>query len=461
MRYLDFEYRHDESLGICIEKYLGSDTVVNIPERIDSLPVAEIDEEAFSGCSSLKSVTIPDSVKWIGHSAFGGCSSLTSVTILSSLIEFGEGVFSGCSKLNTIHSKDKNIFILDQLVYKKNGWLEGVDGITIASFIGNLTEILIPHEINNSAVTRIGHMAFENCISLTSVIIPCSVTEIGWSAFSGCSSLKSVTIPDSVTKIGGSAFSDCSSLTSVTIPNSVRVIENATFNGCRSLSSITIPDSVTEIEIWAFSGCSSLKSVTIPDSVIKIESWAFGGCSSLTSVTIPYSVTEISVNAFNGCSSLKSITVPELLSNQKCITDLESRGIKVFCYEISQTVSAKLTEVKNLPNISSKIFDWLKEIKSFIMSRRRVFSKFRLSWKAEAINDDFVDTFVIKILDNIKILYNLQQDFGKRSISALVALLNSVSDKKIIKKTFEINFVESEIQKEIDALKYYGDVKGG
>ena len=445
MKYLDFQYRHYESLGICIEKYLGSDTVVNIPERIDNLPVAEIDEETFSGCSSLKSVTIPDSVKWIGHRAFGGCSSLTSVTILSSLIEFGEGVFSGCSKLNTIHSKDKNIFIADQFVYKKNDRLN-VAGITIDSFIGNLSEIFIPNEINNSAVTRIGHMAFENCISLTSVMIPCSVIEIGWSAFSGCSSLKSVTIPDSVTKIGGSAFENCSSLTSVTIPNSVRVIENATFNGCRSLYSITIPDSVTKIEIWAFSGCSSLKSVTIPYSVTKIDNHVFNGCNSLKSITLP---------VFNG----KSITLLEILLKQQCIDDLASRGIKVFCYEISQTVSAKLTEVKNLPNISSKIFDWLNEIKSFIMSRRRVFSKFRLSWKAEAINDDFVDTFVIKILDNIKILHNLQQYFGENHISALVTLLNAVSDKKIIKRNFEIDLVESEIQKEIDALKYYGNLK--
>ena len=68
-----------------------------------------------------------------------------------------------------------------------------------------------------NTLTSIGSLAFYNCSSLTSVIIPSSVTSIGGSAFRGCNSLTSVTIPSGVTSIDDSAFYDCSSLTSITV----------------------------------------------------------------------------------------------------------------------------------------------------------------------------------------------------------------------------------------------------
>jgi hypothetical protein len=190
---------------------------------------------AFEGCSSLTSITIPNSVTDIGWYAFYGCSSLTSITIPNSVTDIGYGVFWGCS---------------------------------------SLTSITIPN-----SVTDIGVYAFYGCSSLTSVTIPNSVTSIS-GAFCGCSSLTSVTIPNSVTSISG-AFCDCSSLTSITIPTSVTSIGNSAFSGCSSLTSITIPNSVTSIGNSAFSGCSSLTSITIPNSVDSIGYYALYGCSSL------------------------------------------------------------------------------------------------------------------------------------------------------------------------------------
>ena len=127
--------------------------------------------EAFYDCTSLTSITIPDSVTTIEEWALGHCDSLTSITIPDSVTTIGEGVFAFCD---------------------------------------SLTSITIPDN-----VTTIGECAFYYCYSLTSVTIPDSVTTIGVAAFDSCSSLTSITIPDSVSTIEAYAFSNCSSLTSV------------------------------------------------------------------------------------------------------------------------------------------------------------------------------------------------------------------------------------------------------
>ena len=145
-------------------------------------------DDAFRGCRSLQSITIPNSVTSIGDEAFGECYSLQSVTIPNSVTSIEYGAFRDCYSLQSV---------------------------------------IIPN-----SVTSIGNYAFSSCKSLQSVTIPNSVTKIGDYAFSWCESLQSITIPNSVTSIGDEAFSGCESLQSVTIPNSVRNIGNHAFRGC-------------------------------------------------------------------------------------------------------------------------------------------------------------------------------------------------------------------------------------
>jgi len=313
---------------------------VTIPASIEyegtTYSVTIIGDYAFSNCSGLTSVTIPESVISIRNYAFENCSGLTSVHITD--LEAWCKITFGSNPLSYAHHLFLNGQEITDLIIP-----EGVTSISGGAFYGctGLTSATIP-----KGVTSIGDWAFSGCSGLTSVTIPEGVTFISSYTFYGCSSLTSVTIPEGVTSIGEFAFQDCSSLTSVNIPESVTYIYTVAFWGCSGLTSVhitnleawckitfeasnplsyahhlflngqeitdlIIPEGVTSISNQAFEGCSGLTSVTIPKGVTRIGNSAFYDCSGLTSVTIPESVTSIDNYAFYNCSSLTNVTIPE------------------------------------------------------------------------------------------------------------------------------------------------------
>ena len=265
------------SIEICAFYKCTGLTSVTIPNSVTS-----IGYYAFQYCSGLRSISIGNSVTSIGGSAFEGCGVLTSITVGNSLVNIVGGVFAGCSSLTSIH------------VAEGNNKYDSRDGCN--AIIETESNILI--------------------LGCKNTVIPNSVTSIG-SAFSGCTGLTSVTIPNSVTSIGASAFNDCTGLTSVTIPNSVTSIGSSAFRNCRGLTSVTIPNSVTSIGEYAFEGCSVLNGITIGNTVTSIGNSAFQGCSELKNVFISSSVTSIGNNAFFGCDNLLIVN-SEILEPFNC-----------------------------------------------------------------------------------------------------------------------------------------------
>ena len=255
-----FMYSKEDNGTICIMDYNGDKsqlTSLEIPSEIDGKKVKEIGYGAFSGCTNLENLTIPDSVERIDYTAFSDCGNLKQVTIPRSVKFIEQYAFGYC--YDPLEEEDD--------VFKK------VSGFKITGYT------------NSAAYAYARDNGFE-FVSLGEVSPFCCSThdngDVYISAYYGDkSSLEYLNIPK---EIGGKTiygidvevFKSCERLKSVVLPESVSVIEYGAFSDCPNLTSISLDDGLNLIEAKAFYNCPQLKEVYLPGTLIEVGEYSFG-----------------------------------------------------------------------------------------------------------------------------------------------------------------------------------------
>ena len=211
----------------------GLQTVVGIPSGL-----TKIGSQAFFGCSSLQNVTLPASLKEIGYQAFRDCDALTSITFPDSLEKVGDQAFF----ITTNGTNGEHTGSLTTVTF----------GTKVPTFLNangepsNYPQLFTGQnqlktvDMSRCTDTVISAGLFSGLTALETIIFPTGLTEIGDRAFTNCSGLKSLEFPDSLTKIGESAFSGCTRLTYISYGSGIDDIGSNAFGGCTSVKVIDL-----------------------------------------------------------------------------------------------------------------------------------------------------------------------------------------------------------------------------
>lgn len=257
-------------------KYLG--TSLSFSESF-----VKISSGCFNDCPNLSELTFHEGLEEIGGSTFCGCSSLKNLVLPSTLksmpycfqggtlenLEIGgeNAVFAASGEGGTIYNiSAKNLVIRGGTIYSNVFNRKNIETLTL-----------------NGTVKWNGTGQFATCSELRSISIGKGISSIPVSCFASCGLLNNVVIPDSVTEIGVNAFNGCTSLNSIKLSNKIKKIPDYCFSGC-GFETFTISDdlSIEELGNALFQSCPKLKTVYIGKKVKTIASGAFDGSSGIT-----------------------------------------------------------------------------------------------------------------------------------------------------------------------------------
>lgn len=320
-----------------------------------------IGNNAFEDCSGLTDVQLPESLRVIGNHAFGHCENLTEIIIPEGVTEIGDDAFGSCYNLYRVEAPN-SLLIIGSDAFSDTKWYKNqLDGFVYVGkvlyhykgTIADNTELLIPED-----VISIADEAFH--------VYEYYDPELGTYVADNYDGLISLIIPNNVRYIGEFAFTgyECKNLKKIFIGNGVEEVRPDAFGNNANLTDVTISEGVKVIGEQMFAGCSSLKEVTIPNSVEEIRHRAFSvfydgsypdgpACTSLTTVTIGSGVKKIEEDAFSGCKALTDIT---------CLATTPPTLEDVNCFDEDNYTEAILYVPKGFELSYMKAYGWKKFI---------------------------------------------------------------------------------------------------
>ena len=316
--------------------YPWSEYKKNIKSLVIKEGITDVDSCAFKECSSLETVSFPDSLKTIGAEAFEKCEALTEAVFPKNLESVGNMAFSECYSLVSVYIPAS----LTNIGFQAFHYCSGMSTIKVAA--GNPKYVSVDNVLYfkdmkepicyaskrpgeeytiPESVVKLGVTTFDFCKNLKKVYIGKNVEDIGYCTFYSSFELTDIVVsadnPNFKSENGIVFSKDGKTLaaypvgkrdTSYSIPKGITTIGTGAFATAR-FKSVTIPNTVTTIGNTAFYAASELTSVNIPDSVTVIEDSAFAYCINLEKVKLPKKIQKIGTFAFNYCDKLSSITI--------------------------------------------------------------------------------------------------------------------------------------------------------
>lgn len=241
---------------------------IELPESIE-----ELGYWTFEDCKSLKEeIKIPSKVQYVPEGCFMDCVSLESVE-LSNVRDIGGHAFSGCTSLASIIIPDK-VELIRAAAFKK---CDNLKSVNISSSVTSIREEVFSECYNlNSIIVDPANNVYDSRDNCNAIIETSSNTLIAGS--------NTTKIPESVTAIGNNAFYGYKLLETIELPENISNIEEDAFAYCKLLSCVVLPKNLSSVGKFAFYACSALESVEISSSVTSIGDHAFNYCNELTQV---------------------------------------------------------------------------------------------------------------------------------------------------------------------------------